>query len=322
MRVIDLSPTVKHSRITALSYGMSRSGKTRFASSWPRPVFFSDATESGWETIRNMDKNILFEKDRLPIVWAIEGTGDMMKAVRDATPLIHSGQIRTIVIDSLTFYSDLFFNAIDGANGGRADGRQLYQKLGQHLKKLREDIHLLNCNVVWLALEKPPGEDNLVGGPMLSGQNAAKFAAGCDYLLYHRSYQTGNGPLQWEVRTKKYGAYQAGGRDEGLLPDPLGYVIDGDDNKEIFVADCTYRTMAEALGIAHADSLTVPVIASAPATPVIPVGTTAPVITAGTGQPVIATATTPTANSQNGQNKAPQRPNGPAPTTTAQPGRR
>jgi hypothetical protein len=250
MRVIDVSKPGKIQRVTALSYGMSRAGKTRFAGSWPRPLFLSDATESGWTTLGNMDRNVLFEQGRSPIVWAIDRAADMMQAVHDAEPLVKRGEVQTVVVDSLTFYADLFFNTLDAAGGNRADARQLYQKLGQHLKNLREVIHLLGSNVVWLALEKPPGEDTPVGGPMLSGQNAAKFAAGCDYVFYHRSFQAQpNTPLQWEVRTKKYGNYQAGGRDEGRLPDPLGYVQVNDDGQELFVLDCTYRTMAEALGI-------------------------------------------------------------------------
>jgi hypothetical protein len=250
MRVIDVSKPGKIQRVTALSYGMSRAGKTRFAGSWPRPLFLSDATESGWTTLGNMDQNVLFEQGRSPIVWAIDKAADMMQAVHDAEPLIKRGDVRTVVVDSLTFYADLFFNTLDASAGHRADARQLYQKLGQHLKNLREVIHLLGCNVVWLALEKPPGEDTPVGGPMLSGQNAAKFSAGCDYVFYHRSFQAQpNTPLQWEIRTKKYQNYQAGGRDEGRLSDPLGYVQVNDDGQELFVPDCAYRTMAEALGI-------------------------------------------------------------------------
>lgn len=250
MRVVDVSKPGKIQRITALSYGMSRAGKTRFAGSWPRPLFLADATESGWTTLANMDRNVLFEQGRSPIVWAIEKAADMMQAVHDAEPLIKRGDVQTVVVDSLTFYADLFFNTLDAGMGNRGDPRQLYQKLGQHLKNLREVIHLLGCNVVWLALEKPPGEDTPVGGPMLSGQNAAKFSAGCDYVFYHRSYQAApNTPLQWEIRTKKYQNYQAGGRDEGMLPDPLGYVQVNDDQQELFVPDCSYRTLAEALRI-------------------------------------------------------------------------
>lgn len=295
MKVIDVSKPGKIQRITALSYGQSRAGKTRFAGSWPRPLFLSDATESGWTTLSNMDRNALFEESRSPIVWAIEKASDMMQAVHDAEPLVKRGEVHTVVIDSLTFYADLFFNTLDAAGGNRADGRQLYQKLGQHLKNLREQVHLLGSNVVWLALEKPPGEDTPIGGPMLSGQNAAKFAAGCDYVFYHRSFQSQpNQPLQFEIRTRKFGAYQAGGRDEGRLPDPLGYMQAVDGGTDIFVPDCTYRTLAEALGI-------LPIVDGASIAAV-----TAPAVAAATPAPA-----------SNGKGAAGR----PTPPTTSQPGR-
>jgi len=292
MKVIDVSKPGKIQRVTALSYGQSRAGKTRFAGSWPRPLFLSDATESGWTTLSNMDRNALFEVERSPIVWSIEKASDMMQGVHDAEALVKRGEVHTVVVDSLTFYADLFFNTLDAAGGNRADGRQLYQKLGQHLKNLREQIHLLGCNVVWLALEKPPGEDTPIGGPMLSGQNAAKFAAGCDYVFYHRSFQAQpNQPLQFEIRTRKYQHYQAGGRDEGRLPDPLGYVQAVEGGNDIFVADCTYRTLAEALGI-------------------LPIAD---------GVSIAAATDDPVAVATNGKGKAPQAR--PTPPPTSQPGR-
>jgi len=310
MRVIDVSKPGKQQRITALSYGASRSGKTRFAGSWPRPLFLSDATESGWTTLMNMDRNVLFEVNRSPIVWAIEKMPDMAKAVRDAEPLIKRGDVQTIVVDSLTFYSDLAFNYFESI-GGERDPRRLYQKLASHLKTLREEIHLLGCNVVWLCLAKDPGEEQPVGGPMLSGQNAAKFAAGCDYLLYHRHFQNGAGPLQWETRTRKYTNYAAGGRDEGRLPDPLGYVTVDLEGKEQFIPDCTYRTLAEALGIiAPQDDDQEPVVQAA-VEPVEP----EPVVEATVDPAPVASAAVAT----NGKGKP--IPGRPTPPTQAQSGR-
>ena len=257
MRVIDVSKRAAGNRITCLSYGATRAGKTRFAATFPRPLFFSDATETGWTTISNMNHDCLWEPECVPQVWAIENAADMMTALHDAEQIIKTrpGEVQTIVIDSLTFYADLFFSAIDAsarsASSKAPDNRQLFMCLAAHLKELRIRAHMLPVNVVWLALEKEANSDNPVGGPMLSGQNAAKFAAGCDYILYHRSYQARPvDPVQWEVRTRRYGQYPAGGRDEGLLPDPLGYFgqVEGKD-APVFVTDCTYRTLAEALGI-------------------------------------------------------------------------
>lgn len=278
MRVIDVSQPEKFRRITCLSYGHSRSGKTRFAGTWPRPLFLSDATESGWTTLTNMDRQAMYEPNRVPQVWAIENITDMFKALKDVEPLVKRGEIQTLVIDSLTFYQDLFVNYAERALAGRANPREVFGKLAAHLKELREQVHLIGTNVVWLALAKDPGEDQPIGGPMLTGQNAAKFAAGCDYLFYHRSYQsTPTSKVQWEIRTRKYINYAAGGRDEGLLPDPLGYMsINDEDGSQTFVGDCTYRTLAEALGVLAPDPGDAVPVEAAPEAPEAPEAPAAP----------------------------------------------
>lgn len=253
MREIDLrkeAPT----RVTVLSYGATRTGKTRWASTWPRPLFLSDNTESGWTTIVHMNPDDFFEPNRKPRVWAIENATDMMQSLNDVEPLIKRGDVQTLVIDSLSYYNDLFLNYLISvmSSGGKApDNRQVYQRLSQHLQNLRIKVHSLNINVVWICLEKPPGEDNPYGWPMISGQQAQKFPPGCDYIFYHRSFQVGpKEPLNYEIRTRKFGAFAAGGRDEGLLPDPLGFWQEVENGHEpVFYTDCTYRTFAEQLGM-------------------------------------------------------------------------
>jgi hypothetical protein len=83
-------------------------------------------------------------------------------------------------------------------------------------------------------------------------------------MFYHRSFQPPGQPLQWEIRTRKYQAYAAGGRDEGRLPDPLGYLTVGSDDKDIFVPDCTYRTLAENLGILQPSEVAMPIVEPPP----------------------------------------------------------
>ncbi len=311
MRAVDVSKPQKLQRITALSYGHSRSGKTRFAGSWPRPIFFSDATESGWTTLSNMDRNHLFEPTHSPIVWAIEKAQDMAQATKDVEPLIKRGEVQTVVIDSVTFYSDLVFNMFDSQANGRMDQRQLYGKLGQNLKAIREFVHLLGVNVLWLALANDPSEERPTGGPMLSGQQAAKFAAGCDYMFYHRSFQSApSSPLQYEIRTRKFGQYAAGGRDEGRLPDPLGYLMAGDTEAapDVFVPDCSYRTLAESLGLIEPGET--------PAVVPPTIGNTASAAAAvAAASPALAVPATPTTNKPNlpGTTPPPTKTAAPAP---------
>lgn len=230
-----------------LSYGRSRSGKTRFAATFPRPRFLSDASERGWSTIETMPEECFYEPDRAPQVWPIEDSKQMAEALAATKEDVLKGEVFTIVIDSLTFYADshyqfLYRMAAQTAGNKPIDTRALYGALAQHLQNLRIDIHRWPCNVVWLALEKTPDSDNPQGGPLLTGQSAQKFPAGCDHVFYHRSY-TGtelvDGKTEtmryYEMRTAPFGQYLAGGRDSGLLPDPIW--------------DPNYRQFAEALSL-------------------------------------------------------------------------
>jgi hypothetical protein len=208
---------------------------TRWAGSWPRPLFLSDATEGGWTTIESMDESAYWEPDVPPIVWAIETAQDMSKMIMDARPLIAAGRVQTIVLDSITFYGDLYLNHLLSLTAAKGDQRQVYGLFANHLRDLRERLHGLGVNVVWLALAKAPDADTPTGGPMITGQSGQKLPAACDYVFYHRSAQVPGQPgkIAWEVRTKRYGGYQAGGRDEGRLPDPL--------------PDTTYRSLISCL---------------------------------------------------------------------------
>lgn len=240
MREISLEQPVNMlPRNTFLIYGDSRSGKTTFAATFPRPLFLSDVTEGGWDSIANMDDDQLFEPGVKPIVWGIEKMDDMATARAKAEALIASGRIQTIVVDSLSYYCDLFLNFLF-AMQAKKDTRAAYGDLGNHLRDLRVKTHVLNVNVVWLCLAKHPDDVYPVGGPMIPGQQADKFMAGCHYIFYSRTHQEKRGqellPATFEMRTKKYGGYIAGNRLGGRanqLPDPL-------------VGD--YQTLIESLG--------------------------------------------------------------------------
>jgi hypothetical protein len=212
---------------TFLVYGDSRVGKTTWAASFPRPVFFSDVSEGGWDSIANMDDAQLFEPGVKPLVWGIEQMDDMVTARNKAAPLIASGRIKTIVIDSLSFYSDLFLNFLVVAQT-KKDMRSAYGDLGNHLRDLRVKTHQLGVNVVWLCLAKHPGDDVPTGRPLIPGQQGDKFMAGVHYIFHGRVQQDKVGQVLsapvYEMRTQKWNNYIAGNRLGGLaanLPDPL-----------------------------------------------------------------------------------------------------
>jgi hypothetical protein len=214
-------------RNTFIVYGDSRSGKTTWAATFPRPLFLSDVTEAGWNSITHMSDEQLFEPGVKPMVWGIEQMNDMALAREKAAPLIASGRVQTLVIDSLSFYCDLYLNYIVGQQT-KKDQRAAFGDLGIHLRDLRVKTHSLAVNVVWLCLARHPSPEEPVGRPLVPGQQADKFMAGCDYVFYARSYREKRGadllPPTFELRTRPWSNYVTGNRLGNMaesLPDPL-----------------------------------------------------------------------------------------------------
>jgi hypothetical protein len=100
--------------------------------------------------------------------------------------------------------------------------------------RVHEITEPLGINVVWLALEKPPGESGDPGGILLSGQSALKTPARCDGLLYQRAYRAGAETV-YEVYPQPFGVMPAGGRGFQALPSPM--------------VSPTYRDFEQLLGI-------------------------------------------------------------------------
>lgn len=226
MRVINIdSPTeenAKAPRNTYCVYGPTGSGKTTFAGTFPRPVFLSDTSESGYESLRGITDDVLFEPGVRPIVLGIERMNDMAIARDVLTPFIQSGMVQTIVKDSLTFYADLYLNYLFEIHTGAGDNLKVYGALGRHLRDLRVKTHALGCNVVSLCLAADPNEDQPVGQPLIPGKEGSKYGAGCDYLLYTRYDRFKQGQQlvdNFELHSKPWGKFVARARRAIGMPD-------------------------------------------------------------------------------------------------------
>jgi len=229
---------------TFFGYGPSGGGKTRWAATFPRPVFFSAAHERGWETINNMPAELFFEKDRPPVVWAMDKPEDIkegidrLRGIMDKDPL----QFRTVVIDSDTHFLDLYLTKVENDLAGtkfekepRNAYRELWKRYGFDTALLHAISTNYGLNVIHLALDKEPTQESPGGGPLLIGQAAKKIPSMCEYVMYFRYWRDSPAsPHRWEIRTKSYERNNARGRDEGRLPDPLPAP--------------TYKAMAEILG--------------------------------------------------------------------------
>jgi hypothetical protein len=247
MREIDLKPPPSSAMPvnTFLCYGDTRTGKTTWAGTFPRPLFLSDVTEKGYESLMesnwNEEATPRFESDVAPIVWGIETEADFVQCLERALPLIQSGRIKSIWLDSISFYSDLVLNSIL-LRQNKTDMRKAYGDLGVHLRNVRIKAHALGANFGWLALARHPEEDDPVGRPLIPGQQADKFMAGVDFIFHFRLDQPQpTQPANFNIHTKRYVLkegrhYVAGNRLGGranLLPNPMRG---------------TYATLMETLG--------------------------------------------------------------------------
>ncbi len=238
---------------TFCSYGDTRTGKTRFAGTFPNALFISDASERGWTTLEHMAETDFYHPGHGPVILPVSNQTAMNHALVIAEDWVRRGWISSVVIDSLTFYAESWYQhelqkmlAAPGSKG--PDVRSLYGALGNHLSNTRQIVHSWPCHVVWLALASAPA-DGESGGPMLTGKSKHRFPAGCDHIFYHRRYEAVDPDTQqpvmvFEARTQPYDRYIGGGRDNGLLPDPLVWP--------------TFRTVAELLSLPEFPATSVP----------------------------------------------------------------
>lgn len=231
--------------LTVLSYGHTRSGKTRFAATWPNAVVIADATERGWDTIVHMPAEDFYHPGQRPLVLPVSDQQEMSEALVAVEDWVARGLVDTVVIDSITFYAESWISAMQArarAANVKLEGWDIYAPLLEHLTALRKRVHGWRCNVVWLALAKDPGVRES-GGPMLPGSSRSRFPPACNYVFYHRVYDADaegvDGKREkwrvYEAHNASYEGYIGGGRDNGKLGDSIHYP--------------TYRLIAEKLSL-------------------------------------------------------------------------
>lgn len=238
MRELTIDTPSAVPQLTILNYGDTRTGKTTLLGSFPRPLIIADSTEGGWKSVFTMNKDNWFEPNVEPIVWGVDTMNDLSTMYAKLDQLIASGRIFTIGFDAFSFYCDFFLAGLIRMQT-KPDNRAAYGQLGLHLRDVRVQLQQRRASVVYNCLAKHPDADDTKGRPLIPGQQADKFSAGVDMLLYSRLERV-NKQETYYVHTRQYGGYIAGTR-EGInsdrLPDPfsgtyvdlitaLGYDVD------------------------------------------------------------------------------------------------
>lgn len=222
-------PTLQIPQNTFLTYGDTRTGKSEFGATFPRPLIIADSRERGYETVMKMDRSKWWEPDLIPIIKSADSMSDIAEIINFAKPLIASGRILTIDFDAFTFYCDFALSQLMTQMAG-ADNRQIYGKLGTHLQYVRNEMHNLPVNVVWNCLAAAPEKDDngtmKMGGPMIPGSQGPKYAAGVNFLFYTKMMQRKDKGVvvdeSFNLYTKQEGMFAAGNRlGLNALPNPF-----------------------------------------------------------------------------------------------------
>jgi hypothetical protein len=199
-------------------YGDSGSGKTRAASTFPRPLFIVPQNEGSLATLRGEDFPYYEVSDMSsPLV---NGVGGMTRVLDEIEELYAKNPDEfpydTIVIESLTHYTDLVIEEL--SNGGRTMMDQFrWGQLSGHLRNVQARLRRLDVHAVFTALaETDKGDDNAVTGePMLSGKSALKLPAACDVIGYCEVTTGKNNPI-WRVHFRRHKHFMARTRFAGL----------------------------------------------------------------------------------------------------------
>jgi hypothetical protein len=201
---------------SAIICGASRSGKTTFCATFPRVAWIGSLREGGFESIRFMDKTLLYERDHPPIVYAVNGIPDVNQAFGEIARMITTGEVRTVVFE-LSFYSDDVIQSLTGPD--ERNGWAKYQTLEQHIKIMDGKLKQLpTVRVIYNALEAP-GEAKAPGTMMLAGKALGrKMPAAMDLYAYLRVEET-NGKIERVLHLAPYGNFTCGHRYGAALPD-------------------------------------------------------------------------------------------------------
>jgi len=125
-------------------YGALRSGKTTVASTFPKPVFLSAGNEGGDTTLRFCNADVI----------PIGRSQDMKEAIDYIAKNRDRYGWRTIVVDSITYYSDIFLQELT-TDGTRPMRQRDWGMLDLHLQKwLLPTLRNVPMHVVWIALEE------------------------------------------------------------------------------------------------------------------------------------------------------------------------
>ena len=193
--------------VTVFLFGAVGTWKTSWAGQWPKPVFLSVGQEGGDDALVQLPS--LYGVP-LPRAYHITSPKMMSEKVKQIATDYRAMDVNTVVIDSITFYVDMWIAELMDLRyndpkvrakiekaGGEATNMTMrdWGILAMHVRDLAMKLHKTPLNVIWVALEKEIKEQNEQMGtsrvvavePYIRGETYVKLPGMCKMIIHaHR----------------------------------------------------------------------------------------------------------------------------------------
>jgi hypothetical protein len=190
--------------ITTFLFGAVGTWKTTWAGQWPKPIFLSVGPEGGDDALVQLPT---LYGVQIPRTYHITSPKMMVEKVERIARDYRAMDVNTVVIDSVTFYVDLWIaelmelryndpkirERIEKA-GGEATNMTMrdWGLLAMHVRDLAMKLHKTPLNVIWIALEKEIKENDEQRGtsrvvavePYVRGETYVKLPGMCKMIIH------------------------------------------------------------------------------------------------------------------------------------------
>lgn len=215
------------------------SGKTKLASTFPKPVFLVPRNEQSMITLKGLNfPYVEIDSMRGPVV---NGVGGMLSALSGLETMYAKDPDKfpfdTIVIEQIGHYGDIVQREL--SNQTMQMDQQKWGQFLAHFGDIQAKLRRMQVHVVWTSHTKIEkiSDTTSICGANISGQTATKIPSSCDIVAY---CETGSGNARkFRTHFQRYMGFNARARFD--IP-PV-------------IENCTYNDIAQYLSASEAEGV-------------------------------------------------------------------
>jgi hypothetical protein len=203
-------------------YGDTGAGKTRLASTFPRPCFIIPKNEGSAVTLRGRDIPYYEVTDMSSQVRS--GVGGLNRILdeieKSYTENLDAFPFDTIVLESLTHYSELVVEELSESGTKSMDQRK-WGEVAAHFRNIHARLCNMDVHVVYTSLARIDKNDAgvVIAGPFIQGAAAIKLPSSCEVVSFCEASKNQRGTV-YKAHFKKHGHYPARSRFDAI-PDVI-----------------------------------------------------------------------------------------------------